>query len=86
MVTELRASLLRELDYRLEAQNMLAIGQNLAKFTRVVVPRAIDGYSTTRVLTMDYIPGQKITAVSPVVLADAPAGALADELFRAYLH
>ena len=86
MVSELRASLLRELDYRLEAQNMLAIGHNLVKFRRVVVPRAIDGYSTARVLTMDYIPGQKITAVSPVVLTDAHAGELADELFRAYLH
>jgi ubiquinone biosynthesis protein len=86
MVLELRASLLRELDYRLEAQNMLAIGRNLTQFTRVVVPRPIDGYSTARVLTMDYIPGQKITAVSPVVLTDAHAGELADELFRAYLH
>jgi ubiquinone biosynthesis protein len=86
MVSELRASLLRELDYRLEAQNMVAIGENLATFKRVVVPRAIDGYSTARVLTMDYIPGQKITAVSPVVLTDAHAAELADELFRAYLH
>jgi len=86
MVSELRASLLRELDYRLEAQNMLAIGRNLASFTRVVVPRAIEGYSTALVLTMDYIPGQKITAVSPVVLAGAQPVELADELFRAYLH
>ena len=86
MVSELRASLLRELDYRLEAQNMRSIGDNLSRFSRVVVPRPIDGYSTARVLTMDYIPGQKITAVNHVVLADAHAGELADELFRAYLH
>src|ERR1051326_6582535 len=71
MVSELRASLLRELDYRLEAQNMRSIGDNLSRFSRVVVPRPIDGYSTARVLTMDYIPGQKITAVNHVVLADA---------------
>ena len=35
---------------------------------------------------MDYISGQKITTASPLVLAEADAPALAEELFRAYLH
>ena len=86
MVGELRQSLLRELDYRLEAQNMIAIGKNLAQFPRLVVPQPVPDYSTSRVLTMDYIAGQKITAVSPLVLAEAGARELAEELFRAYLH
>ena len=86
MVTELRASLLRELDYRLEAQNLITIGKNLASFPRIVVPQPVADYSTVRVLTMDYISGQKITAASPLVLAEANAPALAEELFRAYLH
>jgi predicted unusual protein kinase regulating ubiquinone biosynthesis (AarF/ABC1/UbiB family) len=85
-VEELRQSLMRELDYRLEAQNMVAIGANLASFPRIVVPQPIAGYSTTRVLTMNYISGQKITAVSPLVLAEANPRELAEELFRAYLH
>ena len=86
MLGELRESLLRELDYRLEAKNMVAIGKNLQRFPRIVVPQPVDGYSTERVLTMDYIGGQKITAVSPMVLAEAQAPELAEELFRAYLH
>ena len=86
MVTELRQSLLRELDYRLEAQNMVTIANNLEKFPRIVVPRPVAGYSTARVLTMDYISGQKITSVSPLVLAEARSRELAEELFRAYLH
>ena len=86
MVEELRRSLLLELDYRLEAQNMIAIGQNLAKFPRIVVPQPVPSYSTARVLTMDYVSGQKITAVSPLVLAEAGSRELAEELFRAYLH
>ena len=85
-VSELRQSLLRELDYRLEAQNMVTIGNNLAKFPRIVVPQPVAGYSTARVLTMDYISGQKITAVSPLVLAEANSRQLAEDLFRAYLH
>jgi ubiquinone biosynthesis protein len=86
MVDELKRSLLLELDYRLEAQNMIAIGANLSKFPHIVVPQPVQGYSTARVLTMNYISGQKITAVSPLVLAEASAPELAEELFRAYLH
>jgi predicted unusual protein kinase regulating ubiquinone biosynthesis (AarF/ABC1/UbiB family) len=86
MVDELRQSLLRELDYQLEAQNMVAIGRNLARFRRIAVPQPIADYSGTRVLTMDYISGQKITAVSPLVLAESGSCDLAEELFRAYLH
>jgi predicted unusual protein kinase regulating ubiquinone biosynthesis (AarF/ABC1/UbiB family) len=86
MVAELRQSLLRELDYRLEAQNMIAIGGNLQRFRRIFVPQPIADYSTERVLTMDYVCGQKITAVSPLVLAEAGARGLAEELFQAYLH
>jgi ubiquinone biosynthesis protein len=86
MVTEMRESLLQELDYRREAQNMVIIGGNLTRFRRIVVPQPIDAYSTGRVLTMDFVSGQKITAVSPLVLAEADSRGLADELFRAYLH
>ena len=64
---------MRELDYRLEAQNMGAIGANLASFPRIVVPQPIADYSTTRVLTMNYISGQKITAAMlRVQLVHAP--------------
>ena len=86
MADELRQSLLRELDYRLEAQNMVAIGRNLSRFPRIVVPRPVGDYCTERVLTMDFISGQKVTAVSPLVLAEAGSLDLAEELFRAYLH
>ena len=86
MAGEMRQSLLRELDYRLEAQNMRTIGANLASFRRIVVPQPVDDYCTERVLTMDYIPGQKITSASPLVLADAKSPELAEELFRAYLR
>ena len=86
MIDDLKRSLLLELDDRLEAQNMVTIGKNLEKFPRIVVPQPVQGYSTARVLTMDYISGQKITAVSPLVLAEAAPRELAEELFRAYLH
>jgi predicted unusual protein kinase regulating ubiquinone biosynthesis (AarF/ABC1/UbiB family) len=86
MAEEMRQSLLRELDYRLEAQNMTTIGTNLAQFKRIVVPQPVPDYSTARVLTMDYIDGQKITDASPLVLAESQPRELAEELFKAYLH
>jgi ubiquinone biosynthesis protein len=86
MVGELKRSLLLELDYRLEAQNMVAIGANLSGFPRICVPQPVDKYSTARVLTMNYISGQKITTASPLVLAESRPRELAEELFRAYLH
>src|SRR5258706_28076 len=82
---EFRKSLLRELDYRREAQNLMTIRTNLADFARIVIPQPIDDYTTSRVLTMDYIDGVKITKLSKVAMIELPGKELADELFRAYL-
>jgi ubiquinone biosynthesis protein len=86
LVEQLRRSLLRELDYRLEAENMTVLGQNLARFSRLVVPQPIPDYTTSRVLTMDYVSGAKIAVLSPVVLLEVDAAGLADALFAAYLQ
>ena len=83
---EFRKSLLRELDYRREAQNLVTIRTNLAEFDRIVIPQPIDDYTTSRVLTMDYIDGVKITKLSNIAKLELPGKELADELFRAYLN
>jgi ubiquinone biosynthesis protein len=85
MVEEFHKTLLAELDYRREAGNLTLLADNLAEFERIVVPRPVPDYSAARVLTMDYIAGNKIDGVSPVVLLEADGDALAEELFRAYL-
>ncbi|HYF37544.1 MAG TPA: AarF/ABC1/UbiB kinase family protein, partial [Prosthecobacter sp.] len=86
MVNELRKSLLRELDYRLEAQTMKLMHEKLAQFEKLVIPAPIDDYSTGRVLTMQYVAGSKITKLHPVVRLDYDGAALAEEMFRSYLH
>jgi ubiquinone biosynthesis protein len=85
MLIDLRKSLLHELDFTSEANNMVAIARNLAEFENIVIPEPIDDYTTTRVLTMEYIAGKKITALSPLRLLEIDGLSLADELFRAYL-
>ncbi|HET9525368.1 MAG TPA: AarF/UbiB family protein [Pyrinomonadaceae bacterium] len=85
MLVNLRKSLLRELDFTIEANNLHTIAHNLVEFENIVVPTPIDDYSTTRVLTMEYIAGKKITALNPLRLLEIDGSLLADELFSAYL-
>lgn len=86
MIEELRKSLLRELDYRQEAANLRLLGEKLTQYPRIVVPQPIDDYCTGRVLTMDYIGGQKVTKLGPLARLEMDGEGLAEELFRAYLQ
>jgi predicted unusual protein kinase regulating ubiquinone biosynthesis (AarF/ABC1/UbiB family) len=76
---------LRELDFTIEANNLHTIGQNLVEFEHIFVPEPVDDFTTSRVLTMEYIEGKKITALNPLRVLEIDGGLLADELFRAYL-
>ncbi|HLX61422.1 MAG TPA: AarF/UbiB family protein [Planctomycetota bacterium] len=86
IVAEFRKMLLRELDYTQEAQNLQTLHENLKDFPNLVVPRPIEDYSSSRVLTMEYVSGAKIASLSPVVRLEADGENLAEELFRAYLQ
>jgi ubiquinone biosynthesis protein len=86
MLEQFRKSLLRELDYRQEATNLTTIGANLKEFERIIVPAPILDYSTSRVLTMQYVHGKKVTDLHPLARLEFDGTALADELFRAYLQ
>ena len=85
MLIELRKSLLHELDFTLEANNMVAIGEIVAEFENIIVPEPITDYCTSRVITMERIHGKKITSLNPLRLLEIDGPVLADELFRAYL-
>ena len=85
MLDELRKSLMRELDYRQEGQNLAAFREQLRDFPHLIVPAPIADYSTSRVLTMEYVPGTKITKMSPLSRMEFDGETLAEELFRAYL-
>jgi predicted unusual protein kinase regulating ubiquinone biosynthesis (AarF/ABC1/UbiB family) len=85
MLEELRRSLWRELDYRQEARNLTTLGANLLEFPGIVVPSPIEDFTTSRVLTMEYIRGKKITELSPLARLDFKGADLAEELFHAYL-
>jgi predicted unusual protein kinase regulating ubiquinone biosynthesis (AarF/ABC1/UbiB family) len=86
LLAEFRKSLVRELDYRQEAANLDTLRENLAAFESIVVPAPVHDFTTTCVLTMEYVTGTKITDLSQVVRLEIDGTALAEELFRAYLQ
>jgi ubiquinone biosynthesis protein len=85
VLEEFRRSLLREMDFRNEARNLETLAENLAEFERIVIPRPVESYTSSRVLTMDLIRGRKVTSLSPLSLMELDRERLANDLFRAYL-
>ena len=86
LVAHFRRSILRELDYQLEATHLRKLRQNLAAFDSLVIPEPISDFTTSRVLTMDFVPGTKLTSLSGAVMNDIDGSALADDLLKAYLR
>jgi len=52
-----------EMDYTLESSNLKNIKKNMEQYENVVVPKVYDDYSTKSVLTMEYVPGIKVTNI-----------------------
>lgn len=86
MVAEFRRSLMDELDYRREAEHQKVFGTILAGFDRISVPQPVDDYTTSRVLTMDYVDGQSIDSLGPLGRTELDHEGLADQLIGAYLE
>jgi predicted unusual protein kinase regulating ubiquinone biosynthesis (AarF/ABC1/UbiB family) len=85
LLEEFRLTLRNELNYEREAQNLRKLRENLAEFPRLFVPQPIADYCTRTVLTMEEVPGVKITSLGPLARLELDGGPLLDELFRAYL-
>jgi len=74
----LSASLQRELDFRREAENIERMGEVLAPYPRLDVPRVYSEYSTARLLVMEEIQG--------VAVRQAPQGEARKEAARQLLE
>ena len=56
-------SIHEEMDYSKESENLKKIKKNMVPYENVVIPNIHDDYSTKNILTMEYIPGIKVTNV-----------------------
>jgi ubiquinone biosynthesis protein len=86
LLEQFRKAVVDELDYTREANNLTRLAKIVEPWPRLVVPRPVPDYSTGRVLTMDYLPGRKVTDLSPLARTERDFGPLVDDLFRAYLQ
>ncbi len=84
-VGELRRTLVAELDYRQEAENLARFARHLAWETAITVPAPVTHLCTRRVLVMAFIAGTKLTAIGGLVRTERDVAALAPPLLRSFL-
>ncbi|MGZ4428922.1 MAG: ABC1 kinase family protein [Nocardioidaceae bacterium] len=85
LLEEFRRSLVDELDYRREADNLTTMRGMLTGWDQIVVPAPHPDLTTSRVLTMDFVAGKKVTDLGPLARMELDGAPLADALFAAYL-
>ncbi len=85
IVEEFARSLDDELDYRNEGRNAERLRRNMAAINGVHVPFIYWRLTTARVLTMEWVQGNKITDLEALSLTDLDPQALADTFIRSML-
>ena len=63
MLSQFIETIHEEMDYTNESENLKKIKHDLENNSKVVVPSVYDDYSSKNILTMEYLPGIKITNV-----------------------
>ena len=94
MARECRRVLLRELDFRLEAQYAARFRQQFLDDQRIRIPGVIWELSTRRVLCLDYLPGIKVNdrdalveaGIDPAAVAEIGAASYLKQLVRLMLQ
>src|SRR5215213_2094708 len=63
MLSQFIETIHEEMDYRIEADNLIAIKNNLRNDKMIIIPNVILERTSKHVLTLEYIPGIKITDI-----------------------
>jgi predicted unusual protein kinase regulating ubiquinone biosynthesis (AarF/ABC1/UbiB family) len=85
LLAEFSRSLYEEIDYLHEGKNAETFSQNFKNRPEIRVPEVIWGYTTRRVLTLEYIPAIKISDYPAIEAAGIDRAAVANLLFDSYL-
>jgi predicted unusual protein kinase regulating ubiquinone biosynthesis (AarF/ABC1/UbiB family) len=86
LADEFDQTIREEMDYKREARMLQEIKGNFTDDSRIRIPAVHDELSTRRVLTMEYVPGTKITNIQDLDAKDIDRTALAETLQRSYLQ
>ena len=63
MLSQFIETIHEEMDYRIESKNLKTIKKNMEGYPKLKIPSVIDDKSTQNILTMEYLPGIKITNI-----------------------
>ena len=63
MLSQFIETIHEEMDYRIESKNLKTIKKNMEGYPKLRIPSVIDDRSSQNILTMEYLPGIKITNV-----------------------
>jgi predicted unusual protein kinase regulating ubiquinone biosynthesis (AarF/ABC1/UbiB family) len=83
---ECRRVLLRELDFRLEAEHAARFRQQFLDDPQIRIPAVVWELSSRRVLCLDYVPGIKITDRPALLAAGVNPSAVAEKGAASYLQ
>jgi len=64
MLSQFIETIHEEMDYRIEADNLITIKHNLKSDHMVIIPNVILDLTTQHVITLEYVPGIKITDIA----------------------
>jgi len=84
-LNEFAKTLMQELDYQAEAENLQRFGQHLKPFKPLWVPQPIWDYCSHRVLTMELANGVRVDMIPDVRRTEEPMAPLAAALIRGYI-
>jgi ubiquinone biosynthesis protein len=85
LVNEFGQSILYELNYINEASNVVLLEKNMAQFERIHVPAVYADLTTDKVLTMEFLPGVKISEVGKIEEAGWDRKQLARDFVKAMI-
>ncbi|WP_200530988.1 AarF/ABC1/UbiB kinase family protein [Halorubrum sp. LN27] len=86
LADEFAKTIREEMDYKREREMLEEIRANFADEDRIRIPTAFEAVSGPRVLTMEYVPGTKISDVDALDEAGHERNAIAETLQEVYLQ
>jgi ubiquinone biosynthesis protein len=84
-IGEFRKTMINELDYRIEADNLDRFGRHLSAYSLLRVPKPLWDYVTPRLLVMEWIDGINVTRITGLRRTELDTVPVTSQLLRAYL-
>ena len=84
MLSQFIETVYEEMDYRIEADNLITIKRNLAGDKSVIIPSVFLERTSKHVLTMEYIPGIKITDIAALDVMSIDRAMLVTRVHRLF--